>query len=161
AVSDDHVQDQIFGENETRILAKEIAQSDERLDGKVPILRGIDFGQQMFDVAGEVCLAWSHLSQKRSALHAIAPLELVADHQSGAVLEGFPDARIKPSRYLPEGASPAAVIEPPIGRGGRRLRGLASCRMPRDLNAGSQVKRFLALEPPGNLRVIPENRNQT
>ena len=33
--------------------------------------------------------------------------------------------------------------------------------MPRDLSAGSQIKRFLALEPLGNLRVIPENRNQT
>jgi hypothetical protein len=35
-----HVQDQIFGENETRILVKEIAQSDEHLNENIRVTRG-------------------------------------------------------------------------------------------------------------------------
>ena len=148
-MSDKHIQDEVFCQNKVRIFAKEFTQGDERFNGEMTIFRGVNFRQEVFDAKSKISLARSHLRQEGGAIHAVSPLELVANHQSGTVLQGFPNAGIKSRRHLSKGAPTTAMVQPAAGRGGRRpgrRPRLGDVGMPLDIDTRLDVERFLTLE---------------
>ncbi len=110
--------------------------------GKLPILGRLDAVEQLFDLQCEAALAGCGVGPRECAVESAAGIELVADHQPGAVLQQLPHARVESlrARARSRRSSRASPSQPPCS--GSSTGSFSGGEADLDQRAGGGVQRL-------------------
>ena len=132
-MSDQHVENDVRRKAKVPILVTELTQRDERFDRQVPILRRVDFGQEMLDGERESSFRLGVISAKKEALSMrLRRSNLSPTTNATAMMQCSPNARVE-SRGAPAECACRDPIIHPSSRGcgsPRRRRSGRRFRMP-------------------------------
>ena len=110
-MTDHHVEGQVILEAHLWIGFDKGHQRKQAFAAELSVFRCLDPTEQMVDLGGEIALPWCFL-ENEAAVEAIAPLQLVANHQAAAVLQQRPDPGIEIAGNFLEGTQADAVLKP-------------------------------------------------